>query len=197
MFGDPNQLKPIVISNMANEATHFAQLSPLEILVNKNYDHLFLDMQYRMCPAMTSFPARHFYEGRLFDYPSTSEENQIRLTMRKVSYDYYDIDGPKYQGFEYWFVDVKNDVSRLVEGGLFITELGKHRCYNHGHESIHGQRNLSGDINVLTLYLGQKKLVLTKIRAKASEWIPDASAEQIERKWAIGDVCTVDSFQGK
>jgi len=30
MFGDPNQLKPIVISNMANEAAHVAQLSPPE-----------------------------------------------------------------------------------------------------------------------------------------------------------------------
>lgn len=117
--------------------------------------------------------------------------------MRYISYHDYDIEGPDGEGCEYGFVNVKNGVSRLEQGGSSLQNWANadaiisamDKCVSHGIPAT--------DINVLTLYLGQKKLVLTKIREKVSSSMENVSQEEAERKWAIGDVCTVDSFQGR
>ena len=52
-------------------------------------------------------------------------------------------------------------------------------------------------INVLTLYQDQRKLVLINIRSKVTTDTQGTSSEEPARKWAIGDMYTVDSFQGR
>ena len=197
MFGDQEQLKPTVISVRANEAAEFAKLSPLHLLMEKGYEHIFLNMQYRMCPEISLFPARHFYKGRLTDASITSQENSVRQAMRTVSKKHYNIRGRTGEGSEYWFVDVKNGMAWLEDRGSSLQNWANADAIIAAMDRCVFAGIAATDINVLTLYQGQRKLVLTKIRAKASADVEGTSPEEVQRKWAIGDVCTVDSFQGR
>ena len=108
LFGDPQQLRPVVISSRANEAVNFAQTSPLELLLSRKHPYIFLDTQYRICPAISSFPAKHFYEGKLGNHQDTEDDNSTREAMRRISRDCYGVAGPDGNGSEYWFVNVQN-----------------------------------------------------------------------------------------
>ena len=76
-FGDLEQLKPIAVSLRTTEAAEFVPISPLALLVKMWYKYIFINIQYRMCPAISSFPARHFYQGGLVNHQETSRDNLI------------------------------------------------------------------------------------------------------------------------
>lgn len=69
LFGDPNQLKPIVISIRTNEAAHFAQMSPLEMLINKGYDHLFRQHAVSYVPCDLLVPGEAFLSRKTYRLP--------------------------------------------------------------------------------------------------------------------------------
>jgi len=65
LVGDQCQLPPTVVSNQAAKAG--LSLSLFDRLVHAGVDVQMLEVQYRMHPAIASFPSRWFYGGRLQD----------------------------------------------------------------------------------------------------------------------------------
>ena len=65
LVGDPRQLPPTVISRRAENGG--LRRSLFERLVAMGIEPMLLDTQYRMHPAISDFPNRTFYEGRLVD----------------------------------------------------------------------------------------------------------------------------------
>ena len=65
MVGDPLQLPATLISDKAKRAGYDRSL--FERLILAGYPYIMLDVQYRMTPAISAFPSRQFYKGRLRD----------------------------------------------------------------------------------------------------------------------------------
>lgn len=76
LVGDPQQLPATVLSSGAASLAYGQSL--LERVVRAGQGILLLDTQYRMHPAISSFPRRYFYNGRLVDDDSVQGENRSR-----------------------------------------------------------------------------------------------------------------------
>mmetsp|Transcript_24250 Transcript_24250/g.47353 ORF Transcript_24250/g.47353 Transcript_24250/m.47353 type:complete len:434 (+) Transcript_24250:85-1386(+) len=70
LIGDPQQLPATVQINSA--AARLYQQSLFERLARAGHKVVMLSTQYRMHPAISSFPSRHFYQGRLQDGPNVA-----------------------------------------------------------------------------------------------------------------------------
>ncbi len=112
IFGDPNQLKPFVISGRANEFREHGILSTLALFEEKGISILRLVLQYRMAPAISQRISAFFYRVLLQNHPSVFVDNQYRRVARAMSKDIYGIAGPEGDGSEYWMIDVANGVSQ-------------------------------------------------------------------------------------
>ncbi|KAL6928713.1 hypothetical protein ACO0SA_002042 [Hanseniaspora valbyensis] len=73
MVGDPNQLPPTVISNVASDANYDESL--FSRLIQGNHPYL-LNVQYRMHPEISSFPSKQFYNSKLKDGPDMARLNE-------------------------------------------------------------------------------------------------------------------------
>ncbi|CCE79933.1 Piso0_003026 [Millerozyma farinosa CBS 7064] len=75
MVGDPNQLPPTVLSQVASS---FNYEQSLFVRMQKKYpSHVYLlDIQYRMHPDISRFPSAEFYNSRLHDGEGMKELNQ-------------------------------------------------------------------------------------------------------------------------
>ena len=51
------------------------------LMIGLGQPHALLDTQYRMHPAISAFPAAHFYGGRLKDDPSTLSRSEAPLRL--------------------------------------------------------------------------------------------------------------------
>jgi hypothetical protein len=69
LVGDPRQLQATVLSKTADDAGYGCSL--MQRLLLAGHASTLLDTQYRMHPAISSFPNRYFYDGRLNDAPNT------------------------------------------------------------------------------------------------------------------------------
>lgn len=76
LVGDPQQL-PATVLSAGNAGAAYGQ-SLLDRICRAGKEMLLLDTQYRMHPAISSFPRRHFYEGKLLDDPSVQDENRSK-----------------------------------------------------------------------------------------------------------------------
>lgn len=74
MVGDPNQLPPTVLSQVALKLDYEQSLFVRMQRQHPNLVYL-LDVQYRMHPEISVFPSREFYHGRLLDGPGMAEKN--------------------------------------------------------------------------------------------------------------------------
>lgn len=82
LVGDPQQLPATVLSSGAAGLAYGQSL--LERVCRAGQNILLLDTQYRMHPAISSFPRRYFYNGRLVDDESVQGENRARPYHRDV-----------------------------------------------------------------------------------------------------------------
>ena len=76
LVGDPQQLPATVLSSGAAGLAYGQSL--LERVCKGGQNAQMLDTQYRMHPAISSFPRRYFYHGRLVDDESVQGENRAR-----------------------------------------------------------------------------------------------------------------------
>lgn len=74
MVGDPNQLPPTVLSQAATKLSYDQSLFVRMQKSNPNAVYL-LDVQYRMHPAISKFPSKNFYDGRLKDGEGMLQKN--------------------------------------------------------------------------------------------------------------------------
>lgn len=65
MVGDPIQLPATVLSDRARNFEY--NKSCFKRLMNAGYPVHMLNVQYRMNPAISAFPSREFYNGKLLD----------------------------------------------------------------------------------------------------------------------------------
>ncbi|KAJ9510377.1 hypothetical protein QJQ45_015835 [Haematococcus lacustris] len=72
LVGDPVQLPATVMSSRAKEAAYDCSL--FKRLQSGGYPVRVLDTQYRMNPAISAFPSRQFYNGKLLDGESVVKE---------------------------------------------------------------------------------------------------------------------------
>lgn len=66
MVGDPNQLPPTVLSSVAADSKYDQSLF---VRMANHVKPLLLDVQYRMHSAISKFPSKKFYDGKLKDGP--------------------------------------------------------------------------------------------------------------------------------
>jgi len=182
LYGDSNQLEPIFLAGIASEVPTNSKMSPLGLLTGKKCRSTMLDLQYRMCPAISQFPAQHFYNNLLHNAPQAVRDNPIRKAMRLVSTKYYEAQG---DGSEYWFVDVVRGTARLKAQGTSLQNYANADAICTAVDRLVKEGINPAMINVLSLYKGQKSVVITKLLGVAGGL------------WEFGDVATVDSFQGR
>ncbi|KAL9071318.1 MAG: hypothetical protein Q9161_004334 [Pseudevernia consocians] len=188
LFGDANQLQPMVLSAMVNEFVHNAKMSPLALLRLKGFPRLLLDTQYRMSPAISSFPNHQFYDGNLKNHPKSDLDNAngTRQKLRQLSLR-EGVKGYQNKGSEYFLLDVKNGASRIEVNGTSLVN------YANADRIVVLLRDMIAsliqpeEIKILSYYQGQRKLLRQKI--SETDW-----AQSV--KDAI-QIHTVDSFQGK
>ena len=178
IVGDEMQLEPTHLSVGNNEAGANYGVSLFVLMVAKGIQPITLTEQFRMCPAISKWPAKWFYGEDLVDSKLVKVDNPTRMAMREVSKVY----GVKNTGSEYFVVDVIHGRSRVESQG---TSLQNYAHADAIHKLIrcmldHGIK--LHQISVLTYYRGQIKTIT--LRAGPDGFVVDT-------------VATVDSYQGQ
>jgi hypothetical protein len=96
--GDPLQLPALVVSPHAMQLGLAKSLQQRLMLDCGDKEHVMLNVQYRMKPDISSFPARHFYKERLTDGPNVMRpEHQSIVSILKgaPAYSFLQVDGPE------------------------------------------------------------------------------------------------------
>ena len=183
--GDIQQLRPRDTAWASDEFREFAQMSCLELLQLKGWNVFRLELQYRMAPRISKWPARRFYEGRLTDDKSLKLDNQWRRDFRDMSQRCYGIRG----GSEYFIIDCQNGFSSLCKGSTSLANSAfaevTAECIDH----LLAMGMPAKDITVLTYYSGQKGVTVNKLKEFAKKKGRNWETDSVEVK-------TVDSYQG-
>lgn len=90
--GDPKQL-PATITSQFAEKMGLSKSLHERLMYDCNFDHIMLDTQYRMKPALSQFPSENFYGGRLKNGRNKGRANMIGSSV----YTLYQIDGKERQ----------------------------------------------------------------------------------------------------
>ncbi|ELP85330.1 hypothetical protein EIN_085720 [Entamoeba invadens IP1] len=77
LIGDFNQLPPTVVTTKAKQGG--LDLSMFERLIQNKVFTTLLNVQYRMHPAISSFPSKNFYKGNLHDGVTEQQRSDPRL----------------------------------------------------------------------------------------------------------------------
>ena len=188
IYGDPEQLKPFLLSGRANEFVENALLSVLTLFQEKGHPILTLVYQYRMAPAIVQWVSKFFYRNLLKNHPKVLEDNPFRRAAREISKDVYGIDGPDGNGSEYWMIDVANGVSQVQRKGTSLQNYANATAI----AELVDQALLRGvaqhEITVLVYYTGQLSVMVHKLE------------ETTKMKWRLGagsQISSVDAFQGE
>lgn len=173
LVGDPQQLPPTVFSR---EAANFKYEQSLFVRMQSNHQdavHL-LDTQYRMHPAISTFPSQTFYNGLLRDGPDMA-------ALRTRPWHAADLTGP------FQFFDVQGQHSAAPRG---------HSLVNYAEIQVAMQlyRRLITDfkedftrkVGVITPYKSQLRELKSRFRAEFGGHI----SEEVEFN-------TTDAFQGR
>lgn len=182
LYGDLNQLKLICLTSGASEVAKNSKMSSLTLLTGKKRIFTMLDVQYRMCSTISQFPTQHFYNNLLRNAPQTVVNNSIRQAIRRVSTKHYGAQG---DGSEYWFIDVVRGTARVQARGTSLQNFANADAIFTAINRLTGEGIDPALINILSLYKGQKSIIVTKLVV-----VPGGL-------WTFGDVATVDSFQGR
>lgn len=65
LYGDPEQLQAMLASGRVNEVATNCRMSAMGLFLKKGHHRVLLVLQYRMTPAISSFPNEFFYNGLL------------------------------------------------------------------------------------------------------------------------------------
>ncbi|ORZ10330.1 AAA domain-domain-containing protein [Lobosporangium transversale] len=97
LVGDPNQLPPTVISQLATKYAYNQSLFVRIQSLAPSSVHL-LSIQYRMHPDISAFPSREFYKALLKDGPGMAEKTRAEWHRNPLTppYRFFDV----YQGQE-------------------------------------------------------------------------------------------------
>ncbi len=96
--GDPKQLPATIISQLAEKMGLSKSLQE-RLMYDCSHHHIMLNTQYRMNPALSQFPSKHFYGGKLMDGKNVLKSNKLgRGSMMAESvYTLYQVDGRERQ----------------------------------------------------------------------------------------------------
>lgn len=174
LVGDPKQLPPTVLSQ---SAARFGYDQSLFVRMQQNHPqnvHL-LDTQYRMHPAISEFPSREFYEGRLYD---GNDMSRLRLQPWHESkllgpYRFFDVEGVQEKG---------RKGQSLVNSNELEVAMQLYQRFRQDYPGI----ELQGKVGIITPYKAQ----LFALRERFARRWGDAIFDQIEFN-------TTDAFQGR
>ncbi|KAL8807163.1 MAG: hypothetical protein Q9182_000845 [Xanthomendoza sp. 2 TL-2023] len=179
LVGDPTQLRPTIIAREENEVYENSIMSPLEMLETRRSNLHFLDMQYRMAPAISYFPSVQFYGGRLKNHPLAEVDNNHRHLMRASSASY------GLPESEYFWMDVRNGEGRAEPGGHSLQNHANADVINDLINKFEAARIPANDIVILTMYKAQLRLLLKRI--------PRDNKGNLR----FHEISTIDAFQGR
>ena len=184
-FGDGTQLRPHNKAGQHNEWRRHAEISPLGLLEEKGWPMKWLNIQYRMAPAIAEFPARFFYHSRFTNDPSTERSSDVRDSFRMVTQQYL---GGK--ATEYLIGEVMLGISRVEPTGTSLQNSANCDAIAEFVDRLLLAGADAKEIVILTYYTGEKALVRTRLRT---------FKETRGRLWEVDDVAveTVDSYQGQ
>ena len=174
LVGDDRQLGPVILSRTAEQGglgvSMFARLALLRSPATM------LDVQYRMHPAISAFPSAEFYNGALFDSPSTTQ-----LVRDDVGFPWPQRDQPA------MFLHVPSPVGE-ERGGSRQTSYFNDAEATQVAECVAlflkgGAR--PDEIGVISMYEAQRTLLITRISAADA-----AHGSKVA-------VANVDAFQGQ
>lgn len=174
LVGDPRQLPPTVFSKLAS-AKKYEQ--SLFVRMQNNFPdavHL-LDTQYRMHPAISSFPSATFYEGKLLDGANMAG-------LRQRPWHSSDLLAP------YRFFDVEGQQSSAPKGHSLIN-LAEVEVAMSLYERVttdYADFDFKNKIGIITPYKSQLRELKTRFSNRYGERILE-----------VVDFNTTDAFQGR
>lgn len=182
VVGDPMQLPSTVMSQHAVKLGFDKSLQD-RLMNDCSYDHVVLDVQYRMKPDISTFPSKQFYKGKIMDgdnvtrtsYKSKNPNIQI---LNGMPYSFIQVMGFEKQSSRgsYYNNEEANVVVQLVQmvrdaskknrksingdAGITSNNTGKRfgkqprlRCWDHPEK-----------IRIITFYQGQVTAIKQKLR---------------------------------
>ncbi|XP_025268421.1 helicase sen1 isoform X2 [Camponotus floridanus] len=172
LVGDPNQLPATVLSQRAKklklDQSVFSRIQNV-FTSQQNNPIIMLNMQYRMDYAISYWPNKYFYDGKL--------KNSIDFRMKFPFHSYRILD--------HNFKQNEDKFSNTIEAEFIAKTILAMLTFTNW-ENVNPI-----SLGVLTPYNNQRTLVLNKINEKISS-IPDNLRNKISF-----EVNTVDSFQGQ
>ncbi|KAL6934014.1 hypothetical protein ACO0R3_001797 [Hanseniaspora guilliermondii] len=184
MVGDPNQLPPTVISNVAAGANYDESLFSRLIKGNSPY---LLDVQYRMHPEISKFPSKQFYKSRLKDGPNMDIINQKPWFKDPIfrPYNFFSVvDGRESKSAA---MSLSNVVEAEFVVKLVETLLKRYSNeYERGSDGSKKKLSFKNQIGVVSPYKEQVHLIRRLFDRKFGSMIFQTVAVE-----------TVDSFQGQ
>jgi superfamily I DNA and/or RNA helicase len=96
--GDPDQLPPTVISRRAN-AMGYAKSLHERLMYDCKYDHIMLDIQYRMNPEISSFPSSSYYQSKIKNGENVMNSMYAKgaLLLDRKPYTFLQVEGKEEQ----------------------------------------------------------------------------------------------------
>lgn len=198
IYGDPKELKPAVMSKGFNEFILNAQTSPLEMLQQKGHRFIRFKEQYRMDPEISRFPNMRFYDGLVRNHAITRQDHSgVKALVRKMTLEEYDIQGPRDKkgnpsgkGALFFVRNVTESAARHEANSTSLQNFANANAILDQVGTLNRYGVTAEQITILTVYRGQAKLLVHKIR-------PELQADGVTLNKLYSEVTTIDSYQGK
>jgi superfamily I DNA and/or RNA helicase len=173
VVGDPLQLPATVLSRRATELGLTKSLHE-RLMYDCGYEHVMLEVQYRMNPEISAFPSMRFYKSKISNGGNvqSGEYQSGPILLDQCPYTFLQVDGLEEQSSNFSFHN-RIEAVKVVE---LVTDL--RRITGHVDPNWHSSER----IRVITFYQSQVTLIKRLLREKG-----------------LGDkivVATVDSSQG-
>jgi len=181
LVGDPSQL-PAFISSVAAQQKGCGVSAMERLLDYCQYNHCFLDTQYRMHPDISAWPNKVFYNSRLLDSDHVLIRSNALLASVKRTFDVTRL--PKWLSNRCAFLDMSDCTGERRWGtsyanykeAIMIAKIVKHIL-------VVCDMDVHKQLCVITFYVGQVKAI-------------NQSLQKIGLGGLNIRVLTVDSFQG-
>ncbi|KAM0736268.1 putative helicase senataxin [Formica fusca] len=173
LVGDPNQLPATILSQQAKklglDQSVFSRIQNAFAMQQKN-PIIMLNMQYRMDYAISYWPNKYFYDGRLRN-----------MVEHRMNFPFH-----SYRVLDHDFMQNKDKFSNTIEAEFvanIILAMLMFANWENTSDTI--------SLGVITPYNNQRTLILYKINEKIS-----SISDNLKKKINF-EVNTVDSFQGQ
>ncbi|KAL1311230.1 hypothetical protein AAFC00_001420 [Neodothiora populina] len=174
LVGDPRQLPPTVFSKVAS-AKKYEQSLFVRMQTNFPGSVHLLDTQYRMHPAISSFPSATFYEGKLLD-------GDDMASLRQRPWHSSDLLAP------YRFFDVRGQQQAAPKGHSLINlaEIDVAMALYERVTTDYSDFDFKSKIGIITPYKSQLRELKSRFSSRYGDRILD-----------VIDFNTTDAFQGR